>query len=242
MATPNPLHRSIDDRFREENNGSAIRNAQVKYVTNGRTPTSAGNTNRKPARYQEPNSYSRDQGQAASANTNTAPTKTGLDNVPYQNIRPSRKPGVVEAVKKITAQIASKPVGLLFYLVIGFCTLIQMILGVMSSITAFAAASIYILTDESAIAGAVSYYSGITADMFFSLWLIFSGILLVFYTLQIILGSLMFKAVLARPLGGRGSAFKIITLMIVLISSFIPLLNILPLLWIWVSIVVLSPR
>lgn len=239
MATSNRLHRSIDDTFREENNGSAIRNAQVKYVINGTTPTSAANTNRKPARYQELNSYSRDQEQASAANTNTPPTK------PAPIIRPKKtRLAIAKQMLRINvARVRALPVAAAISIwAWPWYLFLTLPLAILASISMGISYALYSEVDETALAFAMAAYQGVSPDAFLVVYFGLSGILLFSNVCQILIASTMFKGVMIKPWFGRGTTFKLVSIMLILISSFIPLLNMFPLLGLWVFAVIMNPK
>lgn len=239
MATGNPLHPDTADRFNDESynpDSFGTRNAQV--TRSERKPRNRIAADRKRSRFapipmQDPLSETINPNQGQRTQTNVQPIRPKT---------PTRTSRLVESGKKIIAKVGTKVVSVFLYLLIGFCTPIQMVLGVLAGLAFFISAGLYSITDEASLAAAILSYAGITPDNFLFVYWGLSGLILILNILQIVIGSILFKSALAHPLGGRGSTFKIVTLMLILIASFIPLLQCLPLIWTWIIVVNSSPR
>ncbi len=83
---------------------------------------------------------------------------------------------------------------------------------------------------------------GLNFSAFMVVYFALSGIICFFNWVRIIAASIQFKAALIKPWFGRGTAFKTGSIILILISSFIPLLQFFPLFSLWMFAVVTNPK
>ncbi len=83
---------------------------------------------------------------------------------------------------------------------------------------------------------------GVNFSGFLAIYFALCGILLFFQIIAIGAASIQFKVAFIKPVFGHGATFKICSIMLIIIGCFIPLLKILPLLWIWLLVVILNAK
>ncbi len=245
MAASNPLHPDIASQFEAENypkNQWGVQNAQLQTMQRNVQPGRAANTpNRPRVKYQNEIAQSYNEPSAA-ANENFAPTPS-----PLPREKKSRLKRLKQTVLVNLARVRATPIaaGISAWAIPWYLT-IQLPLAVVASVFFGLAYAAQLLVDSSFVAEAaaatVELIGGFTVDMFMFVYLIFSALICFFYFCQIIVGTVLFKIGFIHPWFGRGAAFKIISILLILISSFVPLLNMLPLLGLWVAAVVINPK
>lgn len=245
MATGNQLHPDTADRFNAETYGQpffGVNNAQVLRGKDTRQRGLNANSNRRRGRgqtRQDPLPLNKDQNDAFAATQNqTAPIQ--------QASLPRKKPGrisrVVETGRKIVARVVTPLISAFLEVLAGFCSIIQLVLGGLASLAFFVAAGLYTLSDEAELVAAVLAYAGMTPDNFLLIYFGGSILILVLNGIQLVIGTVIYKAGQAHPIGGKGATFKLASILIIIIASFIPLLQMIPLIWLWIIAVTINPR
>lgn len=235
MATGNPLHPTTDDRFNQNQYNQkqwGATNAQVvrEERQSKRPIPAAGRRSRFAPQDQVPL-------------INEPVTPDSNRNQSVKSVRPARKKtGKVELGLKVAARTTSPVVSAFLYILIGFFTPVQLVLGVLAGLALFIGAGLYSISDEASLITEVLAYAGMTPENFIFIFLGVSGLILFLNFIQIVVGSVLFKIGLARPLGGRGGSLKITAIIVIIVTSFMPLLQIIPLVWLWVVAVTLNPR
>lgn len=118
----------------------------------------------------------------------------------------------------------------------------EMILAVLASISFGVAAWLFSISDPAIIDLLMESWTGLGVTAFFFVFLGISGFIFFFRCCQILISTLQFKLLLIHPWFGEGAGFKISTLMLTLIASFIPLLQIFPVFWLWIIAVLWNPK
>lgn len=243
MAAPNRL--SVDEEFRNANYNPTwgVRNAEVTRMTTGVKPGQAANTNgpiRSRRRFQNEsiNQYA-EPGEAA--NSNYAP--------PTPDVSPreqNRRGFIAETITVNVARVRAVPVAAAisaWALPCYFCFMLP--LGIFSSIALGAAFAVeyYTNTSGGSVTDAlIEQIYGLNLSAFMVVYFALSGIICFFNWIQIIIGSIQFKGASIKPWFGRGTTFKTGTIILIMISSFVPLLQLFPLIGLWVFAVVTNPK
>lgn len=241
MASENPLHPTIDSEARS-NQGSyqtPIRNALASYgpKKNSGQPRiyiPGTNTSYKNKKATQPSNKSQpSEGQDESGATRQPRTiKRGYRRKAEGTLR------LLAIRAKLTPVIASVS----FFS--GFFYIGQLACGVIALIGLMVA----ILFNSLATNGGeiLSMLAAQFLNLDFSLGMVIYllGCFLIFalYFIQIAIISWVFKVAGAHPWFGRGAGLKITSIICILISSFIPLLNLLPLLYLWIFAVAANPK
>lgn len=118
----------------------------------------------------------------------------------------------------------------------------EMILAVLGSISFGIAGWLFTIADPATVDALTESWSGVGVTAFFVVFLGISGFIFFFRVCQILISTLQFKLLLIHPWFGEGAGFKITTLMLTLIGSFIPLLQIFPVFWLWIIAVLWNPK
>ncbi len=231
MATSNPLHPDVSSRFREEHtpNSWGVTNAQLQTGRAAKTPNRprVEDSNKAFTQYAEPD---------IAANENWAPQA-----LPQPREKRGRfKQTIVENVARVRASPVAVAIS-------AFATpwyfIVQLPLALLATVFITLGYRAQLLADSSVVAEyALESVAGFSSDVFLVLYLAFSGILCFFYFCQIIIGTVLFKMAFIHPWFGRGVSFKIGSIMTILIGSFVPILNMFPLLALWVTAVVFNPK
>jgi hypothetical protein len=118
----------------------------------------------------------------------------------------------------------------------------ELILAVLATISFGVAAWLYTVTDPVALEVLSQSWSGLGVEAFFFVFLGLSGFIFFFRVCQIAIATLQFKVILIHPWFGEGAGFKITTLMLTLIGSLIPMLQLFPVFWLWIIAVLWNPK
>ncbi len=118
----------------------------------------------------------------------------------------------------------------------------EMILAAFATISFGVAAWLYTAIDPDTIAALSQSWGGIGAEAFLVIFLGLSGVIFFFRCCIILISTLQFKIVLIHPWFGTGSGAKIGTLILTLLGSFIPVLQIFPVFWLWIIAVLWHPK
>jgi hypothetical protein len=237
-ADTNPLHPDIASRYVDENytQNWGIRNAQLNEMQKGVAPGRTANTpNRPRQKYQNEEVVTYGETGVAD-NQNFAP-----EAIPQPREKSSR---IKNTIVVNVARIRATPVAVTISgFAIPWYFIIQLPLALLATVFITLGYGTQLLGDSSVVAEyALGSVAGFSSDMLLFLYLAFSGLLCFFYFLQIIIGTALFKIAFIHPWFGRGATFKIGSILLILISSFVPILNMFPLLGIWVAAVVMYPK
>ena len=239
-----PQRQSIDQEFRNENydpNSLGVRNAVVTQKTTGVERDKTANIlNRPKKRYQneEINRYTEP---TDVANSNYAP--------PNPSVSPrkrNRRGFVAETITVNVARVRAVPVAVTISVwALPFYFFIMLPLSVMA-LAAFGmavAVEYFTGTTGGGIAEAIyKQVTGLDFSAFMVVYFALSGIICFFNWIQIIVGSAMFKMAFIKPWFGVGTAFKTGSIILIFISSFVPVLQMFPLVGLWVFAVVTNPK
>lgn len=243
MATSNPIYRDTADRFNDENYEQPYQGVSNVTISRGNRPaTFAANSNRAPSgrrsRY-APLPLNPDFDNSFDYSNSVASSQPPQ---PIQKKPRGKLRQTIEAGQNAVAKVGSKAVSIFLDIFMGFCAPVQLVLGGIASVAFFIGAGLYSIADEAAFTNAVLGYAGMTPENFLLIYFGGSVLVLVLNFIQLILGGILFKIAQSHPIGGRGSTSKIATLMLIVIASFVPLLQLIPLVWLWTLAVALNPR
>lgn len=233
----NPLHPDTASRFREESDRNRMFSPDSENLSGVQNPTiersgteRSANNRKKVARANQ--EVERIRGEYANSDNNRITrylAKKDLENI-----------GVV---RKNFARARALPIsaGISIWAVPWYL-FVQLPLGIIATVSlglSYQLAEI----DATGVAGvALSTISNMSTNAFFVVFLALSMFIFFFNACQIAIASGLYKMGLINPWFGRGASIKILTLIIVLTSSFIPILQFLPVLFLWMLAVILSPK
>lgn len=242
MASSNPLHPDIASQFADENytqNQWGVKNAQLQTARRGTTPgRGERNTGRPRVQYQNTEAVAYEESADAVMNTS--------ESSPLPEPR-EKKGRLKNTIEVNVARVRATPIAAgISAWAIPWYFIIQLPLAVVATVFFGLTYAAQLLLSSSYIASAaaatVELIGGFTVDMFMFVYLAFSALICFFYFCQIIIATALFKIGFIHPWFGRGVAFKLGSILLILISSFVPILNMFPLLGLWVAAVVLNPK
>jgi hypothetical protein len=241
MAAPNRL--SVDEEFRNANYTPTwgVRNAEVTRATTGITPGRAANTPNRPRRRFENEAINQYTESTKATNSNYAPQ------TPEVSPREQNQRGfIAETITANVARVRAVPVAAMISAWALPCYFFFILpLGLFASMALGAAFVVeyYMNTTGGTVAEAIiQQLYGLDFSAFMVVYLGLSGIICFFNWIQIIIGSIQFKAFFIKPWFGRGTAFKTGSIILIMIGSFVPLLQLFPLIGLWVFAVVTNPK
>lgn len=235
----NPLHPDIASEFAAENynqNTWGVQNAQLSRMQKGVTPGRPANSPNRP-RAKSPNEQVVTYEEPGVAdNQNFAP-----EAIPQPREKSSR---IKNTIVVNVARIRATPVAVtISAFAIPWYFIVQLPLALLATVFITLGYGAQLLGDSSVVAEyALESVAGFSSDVLLFLYLAFSGLLCIFYFCQIMLGTILFKIAFIHPWFGRGTGFKVGSIVLILISSFVPILNMFPLLGLWVAAVVMYPK
>ena len=243
MAAPRPIHEENKDlyknpqsRFAPTTTGTwGVQNAQIeKYTKGGGKRMFAANTNRVPQSNQQP---------LPPTQPTANPQREEL--VSADNRR-NKSRGTVRFIKAFLRKkaIQARATPVVFTIAVWYWPwyIFELILAVFARVSFAIAGWLYSVTDPITIAALMQSWGGLGAATFFYVFLGLSAFIFIARILQIVIATAEFKIILLHPWFGEGAGFKICSLMVTLIGSFIPLLQTFPLFWIWIIAVLMNPK
>lgn len=241
MAAPNRL--SIDQEFRNDNYDPTwgVRNAEVTRMTTGVTPGQAANTQNRPRRRFQNEAINQYAEPTEAASNNYTPTETAV--TPQER---NKRGFIAETLTVNVARVRAVPIAAsisVWALPCYFCFMLP--LGLFASVALGAAFAVEYYTGASGgsvTEALIEQVYGLNMSAFMVVYFGLSGIICFFNWIQIIIGSIQFKAAFIKPCFGRGTAFKTGSIILIMISSFFPLLQLFPLIGLWVFAVVSNPK
>lgn len=237
LPESNPLHPDIASQFKAQSYTNNPLNHDSENISGVQNPTiertdskSSANNRKKVARANE--EVERIRGEYANAENNRITRYLAKKDI--ENIGVVRKNFARARALPISAGISVWAIP--WYL------FVQLPLGILATLSLGIAYQLSTI-DATNVAGELAAtIANMSSHPFFFVYLAFSIFIFFFYCCQIAIASGLYKIGLINPWFGRGASIKVLTLIIVLISSFIPILQILPVLGLWVFAVILSPK
>jgi hypothetical protein len=240
MATSNPLHPDTASQFVAENynqNTWGVQNAELQTMQRRVTRGRAANTASRPRAWvQTPEEVVSYEPPPEAANTNTTPTPVPAPRGGKATVQDT----IVITMGRVRATSIATTIAvwaLPWYFVV------QLPLGLLATLFITLAYGAQLLGGTSFITNlALESFAGFTFDAFLFLYFALSGLLCVLYVCQIVIATVQFKIGLIHPWFGDGVAFKLGSILLILLSSFVPILNMFPMLGLWIMAVIVNPK
>lgn len=246
MATGNPLHRDTADRFNDENYEQPFYGTSNVTVIRGKDTKQSGfsaNTNQAPRKIIQRSQFKKQETDSEQENYfNPAENPTTESRVRTPQTTHIERSNNVGFIRTNIARVRATALSIIVGTLAIFCYVGQLVLALLSIIAFGLAASLFELNATSSLLGGLTEYVGVTPEALFALYLIACLLIFGLNFIQIFTVTWIYKAALLHPWFGRGTTFKLGAIILTLIGSFIPILNMFPLIYLWIAAVMLNPK